>query len=404
MKKSNSFLLLILLGNYLLPSDIIADDSNIANLKNIKISIDIGKETIVYSADDLHCTENSKYGKMDVPDAPVRVVRMQDGQVVAFSGHYNNLVFHDVDFNHFKRTSCLSSLQSAEDPDPSHFSNHEWVLAPYTPDGYTIFSLVHNEHWGALYNIPCKLRLGFLAPWDSICLYANLASASSNDGGLTFKRPSFENRVVASIQYPFSSDMNRAGVRDPSNIFFNPNDKKIYFLATVDEYLQQKPGMCLFQIDNINNPVWHVWDGHDFTHAMGNPYNNIKDLQPVVCQPVINNIWVTSVVYHQDSGLFIGIGNDERAKGIFFVTSKDLKTWSEPTNIYITKSSINRWKEGDPELITYTSLIDESSPSLNFDTVSKSAFLYFVRIRISNGKIVSRERDIVKIKININYS
>jgi hypothetical protein len=369
------------------------------DIKTINI-VQEGQEEIVFSADDWHCPEISKYGKMDVPDAPVRAVRLKDGKVVVFAAHYNNLVFRDVQFSHFKRTSCESSLVSAEDPDPNQYSDHEWVISPYTEDGNKIFGLIHNEYWGGLYDFKCRLRLGLRDPWNSVCLYANITSSTSVDAGKNFVRSKPENRVVASIQYPFSSDMNRVGTRDPSNIFLNPVDNKVYFLASVDNYLEQKSGMCLFQNDSVNKPIWHVWDGVNFDKSMSNPYIKNRS-SPVTCEPILD-IYVSGVVYHQKSGLFIGIAADDKAHGIFYVTSKDLIHWSNPKTIYPGKS-MNGWHKGDLPPIIYASIIDEKSISLNYDTVSDNAYIYFIRVQVKEGKIQGRERDIVKIPIHIEY-
>ena len=353
-------------------------------------------EEAVLASDDPHCVELDEYGnRMDVPDAPLRAVRWKD-KIFAIAAHYNNLIYssHDA-LRTLRRRDCNSVIKSAKSPDPSRFSDREWLVSTYTA-GDRVFGLVHNEHWGGLHNKDCKSRLGRRPPWASVCLYGNLTGAVSYD-----MQSFLRTETVAAYPYPFSTDMNRTGARDPSNIFRSPVDGYVYFMAWVDPYKNQQGGMCLFRSRDPFSDPWLTWDGTGFNAPMISPYER-NDETPTFCKPV-SGLWTTTVVYYQPAQSFIALAFDERIApgGIFFRTSKDLIHWSR-AELLMEGHDFSFWKQkGASAPVVYPSLIDPMSPSANYDITGSSPWLYFQRARTRYGEALGRERDIIRIRLTI---
>lgn len=357
----------------------------------------VGPEETVLSADAPHCKDVDERGeRMDVPDAPLRAVRW-GGDILALAAHYNNLPYFSRDLKTLERRGCDNMLRSAINPDPAQFSDHEWVVSHYTK-GNRLFGLIHNEYWGGLYDDECRKRLGKKVPWASVCLYANLTGAVSNDGR-SFDRLG----VVAASSYRFASDMNRSGIRDPSNLFMNPKDGHVYMMAIVDGYRKQAGGICLFRTKDPFNEPWYAWDGHGFSYKTGSPYERPPSAKEEFCKPV-SGLNITTVVHHKAADVFIALIFDERIKpgGIFYRTSADLINWSR-AEFLMEAHDFHFWKKSGAQApIVYPSLIDPESTSANFDTVHDRPYLYYQRARVRHGQALGRERDIVRRLVSVS--
>ncbi len=361
----------------------------------VRIAVD-GPEQIVLSADDQHCLDLDAMGRrMDVPDAPLRAIRTTH-ELLAVAAHYNNLAYTGKSLAALARRDCNSLMASRLDGDPSHFSDHEWLVSMYVRND-RIFGLVHDEYWGGLYSPSCRERLGRRDPWADVCLYGNLTGAVSIDGGRTFERAD----DVAAYPFAFSEDMKRNGIRDPSNLFFNPNDGFVYFMSWVDPKENQTGGECLFRSRDPFLEPWLAWNGHYFGAKLGSPYKN----QATTCEPV-SGLWITTVVYSEAARAFVALAYDERIKpgGVFYRTSTDLVHWSK-AELIMEAHNQKYWKKNNTQgPIVYPSLIDPESMSPNFDTISSRPYLYFIRWRVRNGQPQGRERDIVRVPLKLSVA
>jgi hypothetical protein len=81
------------------------------------------------------------------PDLPVRVFRDAQGtlQMIISSPTNYRLIGPDLDS---LKPDCAPILRSAHDRDPSHYNTADWLGATYTPDGKTVYAIVHNEYHG----------------------------------------------------------------------------------------------------------------------------------------------------------------------------------------------------------------------------------------------------------------
>ena len=101
----------------------------------------LGPEEIVFDWSADSCEE------VDIPDAPARAFRDADGNVQLIATHYINRRMIGDNINVVQR-DCNVIMDSDLDTDPSQYNDHEWLMAPYTLDGTTIYALVHNEYQG----------------------------------------------------------------------------------------------------------------------------------------------------------------------------------------------------------------------------------------------------------------
>jgi hypothetical protein len=354
-----------------------------------------GAPETVFSADDPHCPDKDEWGnRIDIPDAPVRAFRGKDGRLRVLAAHYDNLIFATKGLNRLQRQGCQTVFVSRKDGDPSHFADRQWLISVYAMKSGEVFGLVHDEYWGGTHDPYCATRLAGKAAWAGVCVYINLTGATSADGNAFKPLPG----VVAALPSRFNGFMDRAGVRDPTNLMLNPKDGYVYFMATVDGYDGQARGTCLFRNRAPFTESWKTWGGDGFTQSMGSPYASGRRVR---CEPV-GGLETTTLLYHARSGQFIALGQEERLRpgGIFYRTSKDLTHWSRPVMLR-EAHGFGFWKPGQGDMSLYPSLIDDTSPSLNFDTLGDQAYLYYIRVRTSGSQVADRQRDIMRIKVDI---
>lgn len=354
-----------------------------------------GAPEVVFSADDPHCPDKDEWGnRLDIPDAPVRAFRGRGGTLHVLAAHYDNLLLGGKNLGRLQRQGCRTALASRMDGNPAHFADRQWLISAYAMKSGEVFGLVHDEYWGGTHDPYCATRLAGKPAWAGACVYINLTSARSTDGNVFAPAPG----VVAALPSKFNGFMDRAGVRDPTNLMLNPKDGYVYFMATVDAYDSQRRGTCLFRNRLPFTSTWRVWDGEGFSQSMGDPYTTARHAH---CEPVAG-LEVTTLLYHARSHLFVSLGHEERLRpgGIFYRTSKDLIHWSRPVMLR-EAHGFGFWRPGQGDMTVYPSLIDDTSSSLNFDTISDSAYLYYVRVRTPGGQVMDRQRDIVRIKVDI---
>lgn len=72
---------------------------------------------------------------------------------------------HDVtypmvgdDFDSLTSDCSQPQLSSDYDPDPAQFNDSEWIGAPYTLDGETIYAVIHNEYRVRREHRPVRVR------------------------------------------------------------------------------------------------------------------------------------------------------------------------------------------------------------------------------------------------------
>lgn len=370
-----------------------------AGAKDTAVRIEVtGSPEVVFDWDREHCpTVPVDSMAFDIPDAPPRIFRDSTGVLHLFAGHFTNLALTGKTASRFTHPSCRSMMMSALDPDPSKFSDYEWLDAPYTLDGHTVYAIIHDEYHGWKYFPECTVET---SRQYKRCWYTNLTYAISSDGGKTFSRVTLPDGLVARAPYPFSKEITRAGVHDPSNIFRNPADGAYYFLAPVEGYKEQARGTCLFRSPDLKPGTWRAWDGVGFNAKMVGPYNETRQRNaPSTCTPVIDiaaPLW--NATFNTSVKQFIAVGRN--AGGVAFRASADLIHWSRAYTI-MPSLMPNQWRPGAPAPTRSFALIDPDSPSRNFDVTGGAPYLYYIKWHISGNHIVTSARDIERVQVRV---
>merc|ERR1712216_381018 len=135
-------------------------------------------------------------------------------------------------------------------------------------------------------------------------------------------------------------------------------------------------GNCVIRSRDLTDPLsWRSWTGEGWEGRFIDPYRmNESSPQAHVCMPVLNLaypslLWST---VHQKWLAAGGKGSTFDCSEVVYVLSDDLVSWSESYAIYEPPCG------SQPHGIIYTSLMDPSSSSANFDVVGAYPYVYFV--------------------------
>jgi len=146
----------------------------------------VGGAQVVFDSGSSACSPE------DTPDAPPRAFRDAAGQVHLIASSYVTRAMLGPTLDQV-RHSCQVVMQSDYDSRPYKFNDREWVTAPYTRDGRTVFALVHEEYQGDKHPGRCPSGI-YLKCW-----YNSITFAVSRDGGATFSQRSPPRDLVPSV-------------------------------------------------------------------------------------------------------------------------------------------------------------------------------------------------------------
>jgi hypothetical protein len=359
----------------------------------------VGPEEIVFDWSQSACEP------ADIPDIPARAFRDAQGRVQLIASHYINRRMIGPDLDNLTH-DCDVIMPSHYDPNPAEFNDREWIHSVYTLDGAEVFALIHNEYQGHTHPGRCPSGEYFE------CWYNAVTLAVSTDGGDSYEHARPSTHLVASISYRYVPDLGRAGIFQPSNIVRNPADDYYYALLRLARYQAQPQGTCLMRTTDLADPKsWRAWGGAGFDVRFIDPYLEIDEPpQNHVCQPVSYDeigLMVESLTFNTylDSFLLVGtavgrnrVGN--AISGIYYSTSDDLIRWT-PRKLIVEVESSQTYQCGDPDPVAYPSVIDHDSPSQNFETTGKRAYLYFTRYNYQSCK-ETLDRDLVRVPIEFS--
>jgi hypothetical protein len=339
----------------------------------------------------------------DYPDLPARAYRDAQGQIQLIASHFVNRRMSGPSLNRL-RHSCDIVLASNKDGDPTRFDDLQWIAATYTPDGRTVHALLHQEYQGSRHPNACPSGV-YLKCWHNSITYA-----VSKDGGRSFSQPPPARQLVAALPYRYVPDVGPVGLFTPSNIVRNPRDDLYYALIRTEKYRSQKPGACLMRTGNLGDPrSWRAWDGDGFGVRFANPYpRRLADPSDHICAPVspkevsFMSSSLTWSTYYDKWLLVAAAGQwDPRRRevvfGIYYSLSDDLIEW-EPRKLIREAELTWSYRCGDSNPIMYPAVLDPQSKSRNFETVGRTAWLYFTRNHYKDCKQTSN-RDLVRVPI-----
>ena len=370
-----------------------------------EISIAIsGPEELVFDWTTDHCEEEH------IPDIAARALRDADGNVQLWIGHYVNYRMIGPDLNNVS-TDCTLLMKADYDPDPSMFNDSEWLAAPYTENGSTIYAIVHNEYRGDTHK---AARPGQCPSGERLtCLDTSVTMVVSTDGGDSYHdilEP--PNHMVATLPYVFNDQGVPSGLRQPSNII-RGKDGYFYVFTNVSDYPQdisQFPPqwICAMRTNDLSDPAsWRFWDGEEFTGRFVNPYIETVGEDTPKCapleQPDLSASVNDSVTYNTVLERYVMMGYSfdpilgEEVWGIYYSLSDDLIHWTQ-RKLLIEIPGQNAVENPETTLhYAYPSVIDPDSPSMNFDTTDNDFYLYITRY---NGAYFL-DRDLIRFPVTL---
>ena len=355
-----------------------------------QITVQLGPEQTVFDWTTQKCADD------DIPDTSARAFGDVNGNIQLISTHFTNRRFIGSSLNTVSNT-CPIIMSSSLNSNPSQYNDHEWITAPYTFDGQTIYTLVHDEYQGYLYN-SCNSYAS--------CWYNAITFAVSTDAGATYAQAPAPNHLAASMPYQYVNNIGFPyGYFGPSNIIYK--DGYYYSFLQVEPYQNvQSWGACPMRTQNIADPTsWRFWDGTGFNNVPVNPYTTtVATPTDHLCQPLSQqNIgkMMSSITYNTYLGKYIMIGVHQvgTQAGFFYSLSTDLINWGPPQLIM---DAVFPWMSasqgpGGGQWQLYPVLLEETS-SRNFEITGQMPYLYYTK-KNPNNLQPSLDRDLVRRQI-----
>lgn len=348
----------------------------------------VNEASVVYDWSTQRCETQ------DVPDAPIRAVRLADGSILAIDSAVDTRLFLGPDLDHL-RHDCTVVYKSEHNPDPSKYADRTWIASLWTDDGKTIYGLDHNEYHADLHPGRCQFHT------LEQCWYAAIGLIKSIDAGKSFQRVAVEPIAAAPVREEVSQGQRR-GFANPTNILLK--DGYYYTIIRANLFGSQRQGNCLFRakrIDDIHS--WTLFDGKTFIPSQTDPYENPAGNQ-TPCAVLSLGGALGSVVQYEKTGLYVAISEMRDPDGqngqILISTSADLLGWSAPKIVAKLPTAIAH-QCNDSYTYAYPTLMDPTSPSRNFATIGAHPFLYMTRIRMSKCGLTPN-RDLVRLGVQFD--
>jgi len=329
----------------------------------------------------------------DIPDAPLRVVRVDDNHVVAFATHEQNRTFLGPAVEALKR-NCRVVFAGRHSDRPEDYSDRVWIGSTWSEDGQTIFALGHDEYQAHRHAGRCRFATYAECWWNAIVLLR------SDDGARSFSRVG--NRPVATI--PSRQDVDQGhsrGFYEPSNIV--KRGDAYYALIRAGAEGAQQAGTCLFRADDLEHPEsWRFFDGKEFSPNVDPYRDDLRDAKPCARLKGLRGN-VGSISYAPAFRVYVSVSafgsKTSGDNGFYYSVSTDLIHWSTG-RLFLALPTPWSASCGEDRFI-YPSLVDPGSSSRNFDVVGPDPYLYFVRQHF-DGCQATMQRDLVRTKVHLS--
>ena len=344
---------------------------------------------VAYSYNADSCPNKGK----TLSDSPPRAFRNSSGVVHLYSSeNQGSRASVGRELNGSLARDCnvfYNSSATANKPDPALFEAAEWVQgAGVAPDG-SIHALVHNE-W---HPDPGSAAGAYANCSKPDCWVSYITAVVSRDGGKSFQHAAPPpHHLVASLPEKYRDGWAGTGnghapygFQNPSNILHSPLDGYHYALISTwgtawqpGIQARQPGGNCLIRTKDLNSgpAAWRAWGGAAFNVSLNaNPYTPAGATDPGahICAPVTHTNEYLTLVWSTYYKQYMTVFGDGGCSTVSFKLSHDLITWSKSVVIRKCICKGGRWE-------VYPSLIDPASPSDSFDTIGKTASLFFVNL------------------------
>lgn len=382
----------------------------------------VGGPELVFDWDQDSCED------FDIPDFPPRAWRDSAENVNLISAMHINRTSVGPDFFNLVH-DCTVDLASSYEGPPQAFNNLEWLAATHSPDGNTVYGLVHNEFHGLLPGqaatmLPTLYDLALCPSQETpdpvtgqprFCWYNSITAVVRNGLGQPFvDPPPGVSRLVATLPYQYvPTDTHARGYMGASSIHHNvyslpagsppppasnqyqDGDGLYYVLISAQKHPNtaspiQRQGACLLRTNDLSDPSsWRAWDGSDgFIRSFTNPYP-VAPSNPwnFVCEPVY--FGVTGLAPPVDQGLVWSthlqrfltvtatVQGNPNVWAAYYSTSDNLTEWDDASLIVDLKLC---FEAGDTEpCYSYAALIDHEDDTRNFEKAGQTAYLYMTR-------------------------
>ena len=344
----------------------------------------------------------------DIPDQPARAFRDASGTINLVDTHFTGWRNTTSDMTTLTHRCSPLMMTSGNNSDPSKYDDKEWIGSTWTPDGTTVYALVHEEYQGWRHQGGTCIRSGESFDERQSCWYNSITLVTSTNGGSTFTHATPPSHLVASSPLRYQAGIGPIGFFQPSNIV-RAHDGWYYFMSRVHGGTGPQPtGACLMRTRNVADPTsWRGWSGTGFTKRFPSPYVETLDPADHTCQPVQENRIATrseSLTWNTYFKKWMLVGSGLNADGtsgpgFYYHTSDDLINWSEAK--LLMKGPLPWDNPCDGEVLRDPSVLDPQSKTRNFDTVGQRPNLYFTRFHLT-GCSWSLDRDLVRIPIEFS--
>jgi hypothetical protein len=286
------------------------------------------------------------------------------------------------------------------DADPSMFNDVELIGATYTEDGATIYAIVHSEYHGWEHLGQCSS-----GAWTDQCWYNGLTLAVSTDAGSSYQHsvaPPLH--LIASSPLQYEKDLGPRGIFHPSNIIKGADG---YYYAmirrvTLAPLASDEQWSCLMRTSDLSDPdAWRFWDGAMFEGLFVNPYTDpISNADDHDCSPIDRHDiadMTESITYNEylEQYILTGTSTYGDKHGFFVSYSDDLVHWTHRELLLDSDLPWTVSNASDP-YYAYPSLLDPASTSRNFETIGKTAYVYYTRNNRSSGDL---DRDMLRVPV-----
>jgi hypothetical protein len=368
----------------------------------------------------------------DIPDQPARAFKDDQNRVQLHFDIGPNRVYRNigsslddasksVDAGQGPRHDCTGApgvAISGGEYDPSLFDDYEWLTAPYTLDGHTIYSLNHEEWRG--WQAP--------APWycqlppnndTTKCWYNAIVLYTSTNSGDWFDRYPCcppPTHLVATAPYQWVNQTGPYGTFSPSNIIERHDAvKNVDYYYSIFGAIAPGEGIrnCIMRTTNLASPTsWRAWGGSSFNVRFINPYTETgTNPSDHMCanigfgfgSPDLSES-LTYNTYYGKFMLFKGYGG--ASPGFYFMLSDDMIHWTSP-RLVMSRVTQQAYVCGNEDPVRDPSILDPSSTlnfdgqsSRNFETVDQDAYLYYEIFRLQGGCSFGDNRDALRIPIH----
>jgi hypothetical protein len=364
----------------------------------------IEPETVPFDWSVQKCTND------DIPDQPARAFREANGTINFVDSHHTVWRSTTTNLTTLSHRCSPVVMNSHNNTDPSMYDDKEWIGSTWTPDGTTVYGIIHSEYqgWRHAPGGYC-IRSGEPFSDRAKCWQNALTLAKSTNGGSTFSHTTAPTHLVAGSPTRWERGNGPLGFFQPSHIV-RAQDGWHYMMARVMNTGPQPLGSCLMRTRNVADPTaWRGWSGTGFTVTFPSPYLNTLDPAEHVCQPVTFNHIGTlseSLGWSTYFKKWVLVGSADNADGFsgpgfYFYTSDDLINWS-PAQLLMEAELPWTYQCADgPAFYRDPSLLDPQSKTRNFDTIGQRPYLFFTRFNLSSCSS-SLDRDLIRIPIEFS--